>query len=108
MSGFSVEALSRWLTETYGPCQIDVNFVQEAAPNGDGQMVPIPGSDKVFLNITITFTRNPDQDEIQQAISRKLWELGARNSAPYSLSASVSRDAVKAKLAYVMGSIEFV
>lgn len=107
MSGFPVSSLLAWVRRTYGPCTITTSHVQEAAPNDHGDMIVIPGSDKIFLNMEIEFQQRPDHDaNIQQMISQKLYDLGAKYSAPFSMSVQERDGVTHAKVTYMLGNVE--
>lgn len=106
--GFPLETFVRWLEMHYGPSTVNFNHVQEAR-NVGGVMRPIPGSDKVFLMITVRFLLRPEHDNIQQSISQKLWELGCRNTAPFAMRCSADEDGyTTAQMSYLMGHIQVV
>lgn len=107
MTGFPVETFVQWIESYYGPAVVNFTHAQEAAPNDQGVMVPIPGTEKIFLNIHIRFLIRPEEDsEVVRRLETKLRQLGVKDLTPFTMSARIVADSTEATISYLMGNIE--
>lgn len=108
MTGFNVQALWRWLESTYGPCNINFDRVAEAVANNDGEMAPIPGSEKLFMRIELRINNRPlDGENLMQAVSYKLFQMGVARHTIFTSSAATGEDGVvKVNMTWILPDLE--